>query len=270
MILPPQLITLVLPFYNEEAFLEATVRSLLAQDRQDFALILVDNGSSDSSPAIAAALAEAAPGRIALLREAQPGKIHALRRGLAEATSDLVGTLDADTIYPPEFVSRTLGLFDAHPRAACVIAHGLEGRGDQSRKLGKLRLFSGLFPGKAHSGGCGQAFRRSALDAAGGFDPQRWPYVLEDHEIIHRVTAHGTIAYGFDHVCYPAPRRQGRFSVSWNLIERVLYKLLPRAAMDWYFYRFLARRLERRGLMNVKLREQNWSSGGQAPPSAAS
>jgi hypothetical protein len=119
-------------------------------------------------------------------------------------------------------------------------------------------LQAGLFPGKCLTGGFGQAFRRAMLERAGGFDPERWPFVLEDHEIVHRMVGQGPLAYARAHVCYPSDRRMDRSGCSWNLTERVLYKALPEAAMEWFFYRFLARRFERRGLRNIKLRDQAW------------
>lgn len=251
-------LTFVLPFFNEEEYLAQTVRSLLSQTEKDFILILVDNASTDLSPAIAKKFSEKYPEQIEVFREATPGKIFALKTGLAQACTELVGTLDADTIYPPQYVARTIRLFEENPDASCVMAFGLEGGGDQPHRLMTLRLFASLFPRKVHSGGCGQSFRRSDLELVGGFDTTFWPFVLEDHEIIHRVMRRGRIAYGRDHICYPAARRASRGNCSWNLLERIVYKIAPGFMMDWFFYRFLTRRFERRGLSNVRLREQSW------------
>lgn len=253
-------LTLVLPFYNEAGYIAATLESLAAQDCRDFRVIAVDNGSTDRGPAIARETVARFPWlEVEFLHEVAPGKIHALRTGTCAAETALVGTLDADTIYPPDYVARILESFARRPDAACVLAFAAEGRPLPPRSL---ILQSRLLRGKCHSGGCGQTFRREALEAAGGFDPARWGWVLEDHEIIHRVSRHGPLVYDSGHLCFPSDRRTDRSGCSWTLAERLAYKLLPGAAMDWFFYRFLAGRFTARGLANVRLRDQEWVQAG--------
>lgn len=252
-----QRLTLVLPYYNEAGFIGDTLASLAAQTCRDFALVLVDNNSADGGAAKArAACAAMSDIPVRFLHEAEPGKLHALRTGLAKAETALVGTIDADTHFPPEYVARILYLFDRQPGTAMAIAFNV-GEDRSRRRCRKLQhVQARLFPRKAHGGGTCQAFDRRMFDAAGGFDPARWPFVLEDHEIVHAVGKLGTIAWSPDHVCHASERRSDRSDCSWTVFERVLYKLLPDRAMDWFFYRFLARRFERRGLVNMRLREQ--------------
>lgn len=251
-------LTLVLPFFNEEDYLSKTVESLISQTDRDFVLLLVDNASTDLSPNIAKELSRKFPETIRIIYEETPGKIHALKAGVAQACTEFVGTLDADTIYPVHYVEKAIRLLDEKQDATCAIAFAIDPSKQKQNELAKLRLFARLLPAKAHSGGCGQTFRRADLEAVGSFDPALWPFVLEDHEIIHRVTRRGVIAYGYDHVCYPAARRVWRGNCSWTLLERIVYKILPQSTMDWFFYRFLTRRFERRRLSNVRLREQSW------------
>lgn len=259
-------LTLVLPYYNEAGYIAATLESLAMQDCHDFRVIAVDNGSTDRGPAIARETAARFPWLdVEFLHEAAPGKIHALRSGTRAATTELVGTLDADTIYPPGYVARILAAFERRPNAACVLAFAAEGRPLPPRSL---ILQSRILRGKCHSGGCGQTFRRDVLVAAGGFDPDRWGWVLEDHEIVHRVSRHGPLVYDARHLCFPSDRRTDRTGCSWTLAERMAYKLLPGAAMDWFFYRFLASRFTARGLANAKLREQAWGECGAASTQA--
>ncbi len=257
-------ITFVLPYYNEAGFVGRTIASLESQIDRRFGLVLVDNGSTDRGPIEAKAAADRLTGtEIRFLIEKTPGKIFALRTGCRDINTLLVGTLDADTIYPPDYVSHILALFDGNPDASCVMAFGLSERGPRLRRflqLAKFRLFAFLLSGKCHTGGFGQAFRRELLQDAGGFDVALWPYVLEDHEIVHRLGKLGRIAYAGNHVCFPSDRRADRSNCSWNLFERVLYKLLPASMMDWFFYRFLAGRFENRRLSNLRLREKGWIS----------
>lgn len=255
------LITLILPYYNEAGFIAATLASLAGQADRRFRLVLVDNASSDGSEQIARNACAAMPDiSVSFLREPQPGKIHALRAGMAAATTDYVGTVDADTIYPPDYVKQALAIFARDPSASCALAFGLGPKAGRPMQLARLRLYARLFPRKCHTGGYGQNFRRDLLDQAGGFGIGIWPYVLEDHEIVHRMQKLGPILYGAGFFCLPSDRRDDRSRCSWSLAERIIYKLLPTVFMDWFFYRFLGPRMAQRGLGNLRLRERGWDS----------
>ncbi len=250
-------ITFVLPYYNEAGFIAETLASLAAQTDRRFALVLVDNGSTDDGPQQARAAAAKMPDiAVSFLREETPGKLFALRSGIARVSSTFVGSMDADTKYPPDYVARTLDLFRANPASSAVIAFGVPGSQPSIIKLLQTRIW----PMRCHSGGCGQNFRTAQLLEAGQFDPAIWPFVLEDHEIQQRMTAYGPPVYDSAHVCHPSDRRSDRTGVSWTPLERALYKLLPPSAMDWFFYRFLTPRFADRGLSNLQLRNQHWQS----------
>lgn len=255
-------ITLVLPYYNEVDFLPGTLASLAAQSDRRFKLVLVDNASTDGSAEVArTACSSLVDVEVMHLTEAQPGKLFALITGLAACDTTFVATLDADTIYPADYVARTIALFGSSPEIVSVLAFGLVGQAPvEADAAPRLQLlYSDYLPNKCHTGGFGQAFRLAELREVGGFDPEIWPYVLEDHEIIHRIGQRGRLAYERQHVCYPSDRREGaRDDCSWTLFERFLYKSLPNAAMDWFFYDFLATRFEKRGLNNIKLRRKIW------------
>ena len=99
-------------------------------------------------------------------------------------------------------------------------------------------------------------FRTAALRRAGGFDAARWNYVLEDHEIIHRMHREGGMKYSARFWCAPSPRERNRESIRWTLGERILYHALAPVAGDWFFYRFLARRLDQRRMTSDRIRER--------------
>lgn len=256
-------LTIILPFFNEEGWIGRTVASLAAQSDQSFRLLLVDNGSTDKGAEEALLHAMPLGARATMLSCPTPGKIHALAAGLAEVDTALVATCDADTYYPPDYVRHIMAMFETGPQAAAVMAIDLYAPADDPlsrRRTARILRKSRRFRHKCHAGGYAQAFRTDALRATGGFDVGRWPYVLEDHEIAHRLMRHGPALYHADHVCFPSDRRASRKAVSWTRAERLLYRYLPPAAMDWYFYRFLGRRLAARNSMGIALRQKDWSS----------
>tara|TARA_B100000378_G_scaffold42955_2_gene32246 strand:+ start:8067 stop:8852 length:786 start_codon:yes stop_codon:yes gene_type:complete len=255
-------LTIVLCFYNEERWIGRTLASLAAQTDRRFSLVLVDNGSTDGSvAAVRAALSHVSDIEVRLLTEPQPGKIHALRTGTMAATGRYVATVDADTVYPPHYVATLLGLFEDRPDASCAIAFGLPAKGVGGWRHSKLRLFAHALPRKCHSGGYGQTFHRTKLLDCGGFDARRWPFVLEDHEIVHRIAAAGPILYHRDLYCFPSDRRSDRSAVSWSLGERIAYKLWPAAGMMGFFHRILASRFAARKADNLALRNQDQWNG---------
>ena len=256
--MPDPSISLVLPYFNEEHYLAATLASIGAQGDRDFELILIDNGSTDDSDAVARRPARrwvtsqsCGCTRTARARATRCGPVWP-RRG-AESSRRSMRT----------HVTRqnTFRAFAAHspPTARWLPRSRWVGRPAGSRATLKQRLEARLWPRKCHTGGFGQAFRRDLLDAAGGFDFERWPFVLEDHEIVHRIARLGRLAYSADHVCHPSDRRtEDRSGCNWRLWERVQYKLLPGFAMERFFYGYLADRFARRGLSNLRLREKTW------------
>lgn len=256
--------TVVVPVYNEADFLPATLASLIAQDTP-FRLVLVDNASTDHG--IAAARAQLAASGVPheILLEEAPGQVHALAAGLARADTEFVAVCDADTFYPPHYLAAAERLFDAGGKARVMVGawlrpdHGPPGRAARARlhRLAAARVW----PRQNHTSGAGQCFRTAALRRAGGYDGARWPYVLKDHELAHRVLKLGGQAFSAELWCMPSSRRADRSGVRWTLAERLLYHATPFALKDWFFYRFLAPRFARRGQRDTVLRSRAWEGG---------
>jgi len=248
--------SVVLPFFNEAEHLAETIVGL-ARQSVPFALILVDNGSTDGSAEIASAAARQCGLDWRLLVQRRPGKVSALAMGFAAVTTRWAATCDADTWYPPHYLEAAGTLL---ARRGCVAAGAYYVRTDEpveraERAARKILFASRLLPGQCHTGGAGQVFDTAALRLAGGFDPARWDLVLEDHEIIHQMLKHGRVDYAEDLWCAPSPRERKRPSTRWTLVERIAYHLLSDRAGDWFFTTFLGPRLASRKLTSERLRE---------------
>jgi glycosyltransferase involved in cell wall biosynthesis len=260
--------SVVLPYFNEVDYLPRTLESLAAQTLRPTRLVLVDNASTDGSATVAREVMGRYPHIATLhLSEPRPGKIPAMATGLREVATPFVATWDADTWYPPEYLARCNQLFlSGGPACMAVLAcyiHGPPDSPESIRKRHKILRKARRFPNACHAGGYAQAFRTEALRAVGGYDERIWPYVLSDHEIVHRLLKKGRTAYSFDHWCLPSTRRTDRRRVAWNRFERLIYRYSPSIAKDWFFYRFLAKRFAARGLNNTRLREQSWAGSGK-------
>jgi hypothetical protein len=117
---------------------------------------------------------------------------------------------------------------------------------------------------QAFTGGAGHTFRTEAFRAAGGYSSLKWPYVLGDHELVHRIHKVGSTVYHPDHWCITSTRRRDRRSVSWTKAEQTLYFLTPQSGHDWLWNRFLAGRFAARHQDQLKLREQTWQAARAA------
>lgn len=249
--------TVLIPFFNERDYLAATIASLAAQT-MPFTLILVDNGSTDGSADVARAAAHVHGLDALVITERTPGKVTALRTGLGWVRTRYLATCDADTLYPPQYLAAAQRLLATD---GCVVAgaYFVAPGADQAALDAEARRIltsARLLPRQCHAGGAGQCFDVGALRAAGGFDAATWGYILEDHEVIHRTMAHGRMRYARDMWCMPSPRDRDRASIRWTLFERLVYSVAAPVAGDWFFYSFLARRLRRRGLTSVQMRER--------------
>lgn len=90
-------VSIIVPAYNEQANIAATLNSLLASDYPDFEVVVVDDGSTDRTPEILAGFVD----RVVVLRKPNGGKAAALNHGLAHAAHEIVVMVDGDTVFEP-------------------------------------------------------------------------------------------------------------------------------------------------------------------------
>src|SRR5687768_388085 len=99
------LISIVIPAFNASAFIAESIASARRQTHIDLDIVVVDDGSTDDTVAIVRQLAAAEP-RIRLIEADHRGVSAARNRGIAEAHSDLIATLDADDLWHPQKIER--------------------------------------------------------------------------------------------------------------------------------------------------------------------
>ncbi|WP_432994105.1 bifunctional polysaccharide deacetylase/glycosyltransferase family 2 protein [Dactylosporangium sp. CA-233914] len=169
-------VSIIVPAYNEAANIVNTIRSLAASDYPDCEIIVVDDGSTDDTPAIVHGLTRSLP-NLHLLRQANAGKPAALNAGIAAARGDLLVLVDGDTVFEPDAVGQLVQPF-ADPAVGAVSGNtkvanrgGLLGRWQHLEYVVGFNLDRRLFDlGECMPtipGAIG-AFRREALRDAGG------------------------------------------------------------------------------------------------------
>ncbi|MBQ7316374.1 MAG: glycosyltransferase [Clostridia bacterium] len=106
-------VSIIVPVYNAESFLERCVNSLLKQDHPHLEIILVNDGSSDSSPMICDRYA-AKHTCVRVIHQKNQGVSAARNAGLDSATGDYVTFLDSDDALFPKGISLLLEAAESH------------------------------------------------------------------------------------------------------------------------------------------------------------
>jgi peptidoglycan/xylan/chitin deacetylase (PgdA/CDA1 family) len=188
---PHPAISVVVIFLNAERFLREAIDSVLAQTWTDFELVLVDDGSTDSSGAIAEHAAAADP-RVTVIRHPDGenrGMSASRNLGVASSTGELIAFLDGDDVWHPHKLEEQIALIRAHPDVAMLYGrtlwwYGWTGRPeDEARdhvleptvpldqEIDAPTLFVRfLADGRVPPYTCSVLVRRSAFERVGGFE----------------------------------------------------------------------------------------------------
>lgn len=115
------LVSVVVPTYNYAHFLPAALDSVLAQTYRDWECIIVDDGSTDDTPAVADAYARR-DSRFRYIHQANRGLAGARNSGVRDARGEAIQFLDADDRLLPPKLKRHTAYLDSHPE--CDIVYG--------------------------------------------------------------------------------------------------------------------------------------------------
>ncbi len=196
----PPLISVVVPVYKVEAYLQECIDSILAQSFTDFELILVDDGSPDNSGSICDENATR-DSRICVIHQENQGVTRARANGVAAARGEFINFVDSDDTIPPH----SLATLAAHANEATDIVLGMY-QGGRRPQAGEIPLdkYREITASASTINGCPYArlFRRSLFDNK-TFDTPAHVKYGEDHVMnIHLAyKARGRI-YNTDAVVY--------------------------------------------------------------------
>ena len=211
-------ISITIPIYNGERFLEKTIASVIAQTFAAWELRLVDDGSRDGSLQIAQNFADSDP-RIQVLHQENAGVAAARNRGYAATTSatQYVIFLDHDDVWEPDALEKLCAVLDERPEASAAYglaraidadgapqmdnvtqAAGYERYGIRNGRREKIALEAETTFDVLAMWPCFQTpgqilLRRPLFEQVGGFDPQTEP--SDEWELALRLSLLGPIRY---------------------------------------------------------------------------
>lgn len=205
-------VSVLIPAYNEEVGLLDTVRTILASTYRNVEVIVVNDGSSDSSDALMRSFLSKQTVfdgiEVKYFYKENGGKGKALNFALEHATGDIIMSIDADCVVAPETIHNFVRRFD-NPRVMAAV--GNVQIGNKDTLLGLIQqlefLFSFAFK-QAESvmgtiyiiGGAAGAFRREVFERLGGYNHEN---ITEDIELSVRIQKAGMkIVYADDAIVY--------------------------------------------------------------------
>jgi glycosyltransferase involved in cell wall biosynthesis len=178
------LISVIIPVYNGQKTIKETIEAVLNQTFFDFELIVINDGSQDSTLDIVSSIQEA---RIKVFSYPNAGQAISRNRGLSHACGEFIAFLDADDLWTPDKLEAQLKALQANPQAG--VAYSWTAYIDESGQFlrsGNRIAVSGDVYGKLLvrnflENGSNPLIRKQALDAVGGFDQALCP--AEDWDV---------------------------------------------------------------------------------------
>jgi glycosyltransferase involved in cell wall biosynthesis len=192
-------LSIIMPAYNAERYIDRAIDSVLAQTFTDFELVIVDDVSSDRTWEIIQERAAADPRVKAFRNERNGGVGPTINRGIELSRAPLIGRLDADDMSTPDRFAKQIALLEANPHfvvVGCYASHinenddvlslsatgpasedefnGMRARGEPTMVFGGSALFT-----------------RESFDLVGGFDPAL--VNAEDLDLFDRMSDYGPV-----------------------------------------------------------------------------
>jgi len=188
------LVSAVIPAYNAGKYLSDAIESVLAQTHPGVECIVVDDGSTDSTSAVAERYGD----RVRLVRQANAGVSAARNRGASEGRGELLAFLDADDRWLPERVERQVEAFRSRPGVEAVVC-ATRVVNAELEPLGVLEQDPTVTPddlllcrAQVVSASSNLLIRRTAFEGFGGFDERL--STSADWALMFRLVAAGTLA----------------------------------------------------------------------------
>lgn len=188
------MISVVVPAFNEQRYIGQCLESLLNQNYHDnYEIIIVDNGSTDDTAAIADSYG------VKVISEIRPGVTWARQRGFEVAKGEIIASTDADSIVPINWLTQIDQLFKYNTDAVAVAGHYLLFDGPMITRfaikvsLKVIPLMLKLTPGLWNFPGSNFAVKKEAFYDIGGFNP--YSRLYEDVYLCQQLRKKGRVVF---------------------------------------------------------------------------
>jgi glycosyltransferase involved in cell wall biosynthesis len=168
------LISVIIPVYNGEKTIKETIDSVLMQTFEDLEVIIINDGSQDSTLNIVSSVQDC---RIKVFSYDNAGISISRNRGFFHSSGEFISFLDADDLWTPDKLEAQLKALQANPEAA--VAYSWVNYIDESSQFFRIgnhqtlngNVYEKLLVHNLLENGSNPLIRRQALTEVGGFDP---------------------------------------------------------------------------------------------------
>jgi len=194
----PTAVSVVVPSFNHARFVEATLRSIFKQTLAPIQLLVIDDGSTDESPAIIERALRDCPFSCELIVRENRGLCATLNEGFALSRGEYFAYLGSDDLWLPEFLSARVALLESRPKAVLAYGHAFF-IDEENRIVDSTAEWASYADGDA---------RAMLLETTGPMSPtvlyrrqaledERWREEsrLEDYDLYLRLSAAGEFAF---------------------------------------------------------------------------
>jgi glycosyltransferase involved in cell wall biosynthesis len=193
------LVSLIVPAYNAERFIENTIHSLLSQTYGAIEVIVIDDGSTDRTAALVRSIQDKDP-RVVLIRQANLGVAVARNTGVAQARGEFIAPVDADDLWYPRAVEKLAACLGEQAGGVGIVYAWSVYIDDQYRLTGGFRaaniegdVFATLLCHNFLGNASCTMIRRECFDFTGGYDSEFRKHAeqgCEDWDFYLRVAEH--------------------------------------------------------------------------------
>ncbi|MBD2358952.1 glycosyltransferase [Tolypothrix sp. FACHB-123] len=252
-------VSVVVPAYNVSAYLEAALSSVECQSFGEYEVLIVDDGSTDQTAAVALTFCRRDP-RFQLLQKANGGLSSARNHGIRHARGKYIALLDGDDTYHPDKLAVHIAKLDRSPEVGVTYSASRAIRDDGQQTFMSLsgkpivkNVLLALLCKNFIGHGSNAVFHRCLIDQVGGFDEtlrssedidfwlriaatERWEFYREPHILCYYRVRPSGLSFNV------AQMQRSQEQVIKSAYERspqVVEPMLPTAYA--YMYRYLAR-----------------------------
>lgn len=181
-------VSVIVPLYNGEKYLEETIQSALASSYRPIDIIIVNDGSTDNSLQIAQALAGTYP-EVQVLDSPNQGVASARNLGISASKARYILCLDADDLISVDYLAEAVKKMEEAPNTKVVYCQAIKFNA-QGQKPWKLKPFSRYQLARDNMIFVSALFRKSDWTACGGFS-EDMSYGREDWEFWIKMLKNG-------------------------------------------------------------------------------
>ncbi len=183
-------VSVITPVKDRVRFIGEAIESVLANDFEDWEMIVVDNGSTDGTDGVVERYAKRDK-RIKLIRTAGKSLSECLNMAVRESRGWIVSQLDSDDTYTPWALRTIYEYHRENPVGLAVSYYEVvdeEGNVVETLPIVKHLEFSINNILRVDGAGAVRSYRREVLERLGGFDERNVPHFAEDYDLVLRIS----------------------------------------------------------------------------------